>query len=125
MQDDTSALLAVRPGPLRDALRVLMSTIPRIGTVQEARDTLSMLDMVVKHHPVLVLLEAGLPGGGGGSAIERIKAIWPQAQCLVLADTCQEKRAARAANADAVLLKGLPPAKLVETIEGLLPGHER
>jgi DNA-binding NarL/FixJ family response regulator len=124
MNGDTSTLLAVRPGPLLDALRVLMSTIPRIGTVREARDAPSMLDIVIQHHPVLVLLEAGLPGGGGWSAIERIKAVWPQAQCLVLADTCQEKRAARAANADAVLLKGLPPAQLVETIEGLLPGHE-
>jgi len=123
MKGDTSALLAVRPGPLRDALRVLMSTIPRIGIVQEARDAPSMLDMAIEHHPALVLLEAGLPGGGGWSAIDRIKAIWPEALFLVLADTCQEKRAARAAHADAVLLKGLPPAQLVETIEGLLPGH--
>lgn len=123
MKGDTSALLAMRPGPLRDALRVLMSTIPRIEMVQEAQDSPSMLDMVTKHRPVLVLFEAGLLGEGEWFAIEQIKVIWPQVQCLVLADTCQEKRAARAAHADAVLLKGLPPAKLVETIEHLLSGY--
>jgi DNA-binding NarL/FixJ family response regulator len=125
MSGDASALLVVRPGPLLDALRVLMGTIRGIGTVQEARDAPCMLDMVRQYQPALVLLEAGLPGAEGWPAIERIKAIRPQARCLILADTCQEKRAANAANADAVLLKGLPPAKLVETIERLLsvPGE--
>jgi DNA-binding NarL/FixJ family response regulator len=123
MKGEPSAVLAVRPGPLRDALRVLMSTIPRIGTVREARDSLSVLNMVIEYHPALVLLETGLPGGGDWSAIERIKAIWPQAHCLVLADTCQEKKAAKAAKADAVLIKGFPPAQLVEIIERLLPGY--
>jgi DNA-binding NarL/FixJ family response regulator len=79
-----------------------------------------MLDMVRQYQPALVLLEAGLPSAEGWPAIERIKAIRPQTRCLVLADSCQEKRAAAVANADAVLLKGLPPAKLVETIERLL-----
>jgi DNA-binding NarL/FixJ family response regulator len=123
MKSDTSALLAVRPGPLRDALRALMSTIPQIESVQEAWDSPSMLDMVIRYQPALVLLEAALPGGGGGSVIERIRALRPQVQCLVLADTCQEKKAARAAHADAVLPKGLPPARLVEAIERSLVGR--
>ena len=125
MKGDTSALLAVRPGPLLDALRALMSTIARIETVQEAWDSPSMLDMVTQYQPALVLLEAGLQGGGGWSEIERIRAIRPHIRCLVLADTCQEKRAAKAAHADAVLPKGLPPAQLVEAIERSLVGPGR
>ena len=125
MIGDTSALLAVRPGPLLDALRALVSTIPRIGTVREAWDSRSVLEMVIRYQPALVLLEAALPGGEGGSVIERIRATRPEVQCLVLADTCQEKRAAKAAHADTVLLKGLPPAKLVEAIERSLVGHGR
>ena len=120
-----SALLAARPGPLREGLRALMSTIPQIAIVREAHDVPSMLDMVSAQHPALVLLDADLANGGEWPTLKRIKSGWPQVRCLVLADDSQQQQAASAACADVVVLKGCPATKLVEIIERLLPKRER
>jgi DNA-binding NarL/FixJ family response regulator len=123
MTDRVCALLVVKPGPLRDALRTLIDTIPQIATVQEAQDRSSAMDMVAEYSPDLVLLDAGLPNGGAWLTVKQIKDGWPQSRCVVMTDTCQQVSAAKAAGADILLLKGLPPAKLVEIIERLLTRH--
>jgi DNA-binding NarL/FixJ family response regulator len=52
--------------------------------------------------------------------VRRAKALWPQAECIFLANDVQQHQAAEAAGADAALLKGFPAARLVATIVRLL-----
>jgi DNA-binding response OmpR family regulator len=53
--------------------------------------------------------------------VRQAKAKWPRARCIFLADSVQQQVEAEAAGADAVLLKGVPPAKLIATVVRLLP----
>lgn len=113
-------LVVARPGPLRYSLRALMSTVPEIEIVEETADVSSVLGVVAEHHPALVVLETGLLGDDMWTWFRQIKAAWPRARWIVLADNRRMQEEALAAGADAVLLKGFPAARLVAAIEGLL-----
>ena len=115
------AVLVGKPGPLRDGLHALVTTIPEVEVVGEASDAAAMQRLVAQYQPGLVLLDIGLFRDADWVMLERIKAEWPETRCLALADTGQQQREAEAVDADAVLFKGFPAAKLVETIEDLLP----
>jgi len=116
---DTSRLLLViaRPGQLRDSLLVLLKAVPRIGRVEQADDVASALAMSHELCPALVLVECD---GPGDEILSPIKAAWPQARCVALADSEQACRDAESAGADAVLVKGVLAARLLATIEDLL-----
>ena len=115
------AVLVGKPGPLRDGLHALVTTIPEVEVVGEASDAAAMQRLVAQYQPGLVLLDIGLFRDADWVMLERIKAEWPETRCLALADTGQQQQEAEAVDADAVLFKGFPAAKLVETIEDLLP----
>jgi DNA-binding NarL/FixJ family response regulator len=114
------ALLVVWPGPLREALRTLMTSIPGVEIAGEAGDTSSALRMISEHQPDLVLVDADLPGGEAWRTLKQMKEKWPPIRCVVLTDHSCQQQAAKAADADAVLQKGMPAALLVQAIETLL-----
>jgi DNA-binding NarL/FixJ family response regulator len=116
-----SALIVAKPGPLRDSIQALMIAIPQIEAVRGTSDLSSALAMVFDRYPALVLLDSDLEGGEIRSAVRRVKAQWPQAQCVFLADDVQQQREGESAGADATLLKGLPATQLIAVIVGLLP----
>jgi DNA-binding NarL/FixJ family response regulator len=118
--DYTSALIIAKPGPLRDALRSLMIAMPEIDAVAEADDLSSALRADPRHAPALVLLDSSLAHGETGLTVRQTKAEWPVARCICLVDSVQQEREAEAAGANAALLKGTPPTKLVATLIGLL-----
>lgn len=113
-------LIVARPGSLRDGLQALMAAIPQIGIVDEANDISSAWRTALQHRPTLVVLDSDTAGGEIWLAVRRAKALWPQAECIFLADDVQQHQAAEAAGADAALLKGFPAARLVATIVRLL-----
>ena len=119
-ENHTLALIAGRPGPLRDSLVALLTTIPCIGYVSQADDMLSVMRMATETCLDVVLLDARLPGDRDWTALRKIKARSPRTQCIVLADSGQQQWEARAAGADAALLKGFPARRLVAIIESLL-----
>lgn len=119
-----SALIIAKPSPLRVSLRALLIAMPQVGVVREADDWSAALQLELEPHPVLVLLD--------GDVVEeiwlvlrRMRLKWPRARFFFLAsDVLQEKRASDA-RADAVLLKGSLPARLVAVLVSLLgrPEH--
>jgi DNA-binding NarL/FixJ family response regulator len=123
MKNGRSALIAARPGPLRDGLALFLLTIPQIETVHQVSEAAPLLKTVSECQPALVLLDAGLPGQVP-AAIEQIKAGWPQVRCLVLADTEDEIQKAQDAGADVAVLNGYPAVKFLEAIEGLLAARK-
>jgi DNA-binding NarL/FixJ family response regulator len=118
--DCISALIVAKPGPLRDALRSLMIAMPEIDIVDEADDLSSALRASPRYTPALVLLDSGLAHDETGLMVRRAKAGWPVTRCICLVDSVQQEREAEAAGADAALLKGTPPARLVATLMELL-----
>ena len=114
------ALLVVKPGPLREALRTLMASIPEVQVTGEVGDTPSALGMMSEHLPDLVLIDADLPGREAWRTLKQMKEKWPQVRCVVLTDHSCQQQETKAAHADAVLQKGMPPTLLVQAIETLL-----
>jgi DNA-binding NarL/FixJ family response regulator len=117
-------VLVGRPGPLRDGLHALIDTIPEVEVVGEANDASATQQLVAALQPGLVLLDTDLFGDADWSVLEWIKAEWPETRCLALAETGEQHEEAEAVEADAVLFKGFPAARLVEAIVDLLPVGE-
>ncbi len=123
--DKRMALIVAQPGPLRDGLKALLMTVPQIETVMQVSDVSSVRAAIAQDRPVLVLLDTNFTNGNGPSTVVKlIKAEGSQSRCLVLADNIQQQQQATIAGADVALLKGLPAARLFETIEELLSKPE-
>lgn len=120
-ENGASALIVAKPGPLRDGLRALLIAMPEVNVVEEVCDLSSAPRMAFGRAPALVILDSGLASSEIWLAVRRAKAKWPQAQCIFLADSVEEQFEAEAAGADAILLKGVSPAKLIATVVRLLP----
>jgi DNA-binding NarL/FixJ family response regulator len=120
-ENGASALIVANPGPLRDGLRVLLIAMPEISAVEEVCDLPSALKIALGRAPALVVLDSGPAGGEIWRAVRQVKARWPHARCIFLADSVEQQSEAEAAGADATLLKGVPPAKLIATVVRLLP----
>ena len=78
------------------------------------------LRMVKDHHPNLVLLDSHLPQAQ--MVLEQIKNKWPQTRCLALVGSVEQERTFK--EADAVLIEGFSPSRLLATIEELLAQPE-
>jgi DNA-binding NarL/FixJ family response regulator len=101
-------------------LQALVTAVPQIDAVREADDVASALTMAFEGWPALVLMESTPGGKDVWRAMRRVKARWPIARCIFLANDVQQHQEAEAAGADVVLLEGFPAGRLVAAIVGLL-----
>jgi DNA-binding NarL/FixJ family response regulator len=116
----TLALIVARPGPLRNGLQALMTTMPQIEILAETGDASALLRMGAEMQPDVVLLDASLPQEQVLPALRHIKEEWCQTRSIVLVEDSRQQQEAQAAGADVALLQGHPAAKLIATIEELL-----
>ena len=121
MKVSTIALLVIRPGPLRNSLQTLLTTLPQIEIIAEARDLSILHRMREEWQPDLILIEAAPIEKMLPKSLHQIKQAWPNVWTIVLVDTMNQQQAAQVAGADAVLIKGFRAAQLVEIIEEVLP----
>jgi DNA-binding NarL/FixJ family response regulator len=121
VENHVLALIAAKPGRVRDGLRALLATMPRIHAICLADDGLMALDIVAQKRPRIVLLDTNLPHNSKmWGVLEQIKDRWPHSLCLVLADNDLQKQAAQVAGADGVLIKGFATSELFIAIRKLL-----
>ena len=120
MNNHAPVLIVARPGRMRDGLQALLAAMPQIGSVDLTDDGPSALSTAPNQHPALVLLDTRTSGDETLAVLRQIKTRWPLARCLLLVDTDRQRRLARAAGADGVLLKGFQADQLFATVEGLL-----
>jgi DNA-binding NarL/FixJ family response regulator len=114
------ALIIAPPSTLQDGLLALMTTSDLINAVLVAEAASQALRMVKDHHPNLVLLDSHLPQAR--KVLEQIKNKWPQTGCIVLVGSVEQEHAFK--EADAVLIEGFSPSRLMATIEELLAQPE-
>jgi len=126
MKNNVLALIVARSGRIRDGLQALLTGAHQIGSVRQASDGPSALKMIAEQHPALVILDTGLPGDEVQAVLRQIMAQDLRHRCLVLAlaDNTEQRKAASAAGADAVLFKGASATQLFATIEKLLSQGE-
>ena len=119
--DESVKVLIVAPASrFRGALRSILRGMPRVGDVGQVDDGPSALKAAAVDPPALVFLDAALPNDEAWAVLGQIKAEWPQARCIVLTEGSQQRTAAEADEADAVLIKGFTTPALAETVARLL-----
>jgi two-component system response regulator DegU len=116
-KSQTRALIVTQRESLQNGLQALVMSIPQVDIIDQVDNGARALQIIQEHHPDLVLLDTNLPNDEEWQMLERIKTLWPEIRCVVLADDVGQQREAMTLGADLVLLKGFPPAKLAETIE--------
>ncbi len=114
------ALIVAQPGPLRNSLFSLLTTMPQINLVAESRDMTSLAQMAAQFQPDIVLVEARSRQDQLSKAIRTIKNTWTVSPTIVLVDDPSQKREAEQAGADVVLFQGFRAANLIELVENLL-----
>ena len=119
-EEINSALIVAERPEVRDGLRALLMATPQIGSVNQVANASEALEILHGLCPNLVLLDANLIHGTIQQSLEQIMAECPGCRYIVLIDESHQRQAAESAGAAAVLLKGCPTGKLLETISSLL-----
>jgi len=112
------ALIIAEPGPLRDGLQAMLSSIPAVESIKLADSVSTALNMRDDDPPDLVLLDGSSFNNKTPSVIADIAAYWPNTKCMILVDDIPHAR--ELAGAGNIVVKGLPAAELFVKIEGLL-----
>jgi DNA-binding NarL/FixJ family response regulator len=105
----------------RDTLRGVLCRPGRAVEVDEASDGPAGLRLVAQRIPDAVVMDITMPGMSGLEATRALKASWPELPVIVLTvhDEPVYERTARAAGADAFLLKKTAATTLWPTLQRL------
>jgi DNA-binding NarL/FixJ family response regulator len=109
------------PGRMQESLHTLLKAVPELEVSKAGKDGWPFADWGPER-PDLVLLDFGEPATELTRDLAWIKANWPLANCLVLADTARQLKVAKAAGADGVLLRGFAMGEFFTTLQELLKG---
>jgi DNA-binding NarL/FixJ family response regulator len=116
--EDTLATLAVAvvaPVWFQEPLAVLLQAAPGTGLWAYGSSVEELLALPMKEWPDLVLLYAS--DLHSANQVRQVRVAWPTTYCVALIRQPQQQRAVIEAGADAVLLQGVAPSRLLETIE--------
>ncbi len=109
-------LIADDSARARDGLRALLVTWREVEVVGEATNGQEAVRLVAEHRPDVVLMDLQMPVMDGLQATRLIKNAWPEVNVVVLTSYPDQQIAARAAGADAFVIKGSPPERLVSAL---------
>jgi DNA-binding NarL/FixJ family response regulator len=118
----TRVLIADDRPRSRDGLRALLATCAGVEVVGEAADGRQAIEMVEQHRPDAVLMDVQMPLLDGLAATRVIKARWPEIRVVILTLYSGHRADARAAGADAFLIKGCSMDRLLRAIRGCPEG---
>lgn len=104
----------------RAGLRALLTTSPEVTVIAEASSGGEAVEQVEQHQPDVVLMDVRMPGMDGLTATRCIKKNWPQTRVVLLTMYDTYRQEAKAAGAEAFLIKG---CSLDEILQALLPSH--
>jgi hypothetical protein len=122
MNHPVSALIITRQARLGDSLRVLVTSLPGIGSVEVASDVSSKLVEKEDTPPALVLLALNSSYTDAETllSLQQIKSTWPGARTAVLVKDERQYRVVETAGADVILYEGIIAAQLLNQIGELL-----
>jgi DNA-binding NarL/FixJ family response regulator len=94
-----------------------MLTQPDIQVIGEAANGESAIEFIKRTKPDVVIMDAFMPGMNGLEATKIIKAKWRGIRVVILTLHEDIREEALAAGADAFLVKGCPPERLIQEIK--------
>jgi DNA-binding NarL/FixJ family response regulator len=116
-------LIIAPPGDLQIGLQALLTTHLEADVLVTGEES-SAMKVIARHNPTLVIVDQDLPGNAAPLIIQRIKSSSPDVSCIVLVNDDQGRQKIICAEADLIVIKGLPGAKLLTEIEEFLRPDE-
>ena len=111
---------------VRAGLRALLEEAPDITVVGEAADGAQAVELVVRSHPDVVLMDVRMPNVNGLEATRRLRASHSRARVLVVTTADDDAYVVEAlrAGASGFLLKDTAPARLADAVRTLARDEE-
>ncbi len=108
----------------RDALRVVLETVPDYEVVAEVGNALDLKEAVSQLQPDLVIQDYRMPGGGTVAVLEYIKQRYPEIKVIMLTgvDSGALFQQLLDSNADGVLLKEISAEETLASIRKVMSG---
>ena len=106
-------LLAVEQANLRLAIELLLNEEPGVKVVGEASESEGLRALIMTTQPDLAILDSDLPGQSFTELLAEIKAQDDAPRLIVLARDPGNRQRVLEAGADAFVVKGDPPEKLI------------
>ena len=116
MAQPTRVLIADDSVRARDGLRALLTMRPELEVVGEAANGQDAVRLVAECRPDIVLMDLHMPVLDGIQATRLIKQQWPAVTVVVLTMYAVDQSAALAAGADAFLIKGNAPDRILAAL---------
>ena len=116
MAQPTRVLIVDDSARARDGLRALLETWPEITVAGEAANGQDAMRLVAEQLPDAVLMDLQMPVMDGVRATQLIKQQWPTVTVVALTMYAAEQAAALAAGADAFIIKGCAPERLLAAL---------
>jgi DNA-binding NarL/FixJ family response regulator len=116
MQQPARVLIADDSARARAGLRALLDLQPELLVVGEAGTGLEALHLIAEQQPDIVLIDIQMPGIDGLQATRLIKERWPSILIVVLTMYAVEQAAALDSGADAFVVKGCRPERLLQAL---------
>ncbi|MDW5596745.1 response regulator transcription factor [Conexibacter stalactiti] len=109
---------------VRGGLKMMLEREPDLEVVGEAGDGAEAVELVLRLHPDVVLMDVELPGIDGIEAIRRLRAAGSRAQALVVTTFDDDEYLVRALRAGAAgfVLKAIAPERLTEAVRTVARG---
>ena len=107
-------LLAIEDGDLRLSIELLLSQEPSVTVVGFASEAEGLLALLDSARPDLVILDWDLPGRPVTELMPHILIHFPKIRVILLGTEPAFKEMALQAGADAFVVKGDPPEKLLD-----------
>jgi DNA-binding NarL/FixJ family response regulator len=109
---------------VREGIRSFLSDYPEFDIVGESSSAEEALATIKASPPDLVLMDLNLPGMQGMKATEMIRTWFPDIKVVVLTAHDSKEYVVRLAKAGAhgYILKGAPPAELLEMLRNVIEG---
>ncbi len=116
MAHPVRVLIADDSARAREGLRALFATWPELAVVGEAANGQEAVRLVAEQRPDIVLMDVHMPVLDGLQATRRIKQQWPGVAVVLLTMYTLEHSQALDAGAEALVLKGGPPDRLLAAL---------
>ncbi len=94
----------------------MLATEPDVAVVGEATNGQEAVRLVAEHQPAVVVMDLQMPIMDGAQAARLIKRRWPDVIVVVVTVHAAEQAAVLAAGADAFVVKGEAPERLVAAL---------
>jgi|SRR5215469_6224675 len=112
-------ILSVDDHPrMREGIALVINFQPDMLMVAQASNGREAIELFREHKPDVILMDLKLPDMSGIDAAVTIRTEYPEARIIILTtfESDIDMQRALAAGASAFVLKGAPPAKLLEAI---------